>query len=86
MFPKKLNGRRLGALVSLFLGKCYARADLQLRERIVQHAVAVEIDLLSITGLEETELAERLNGIGNLKSMATSSFFVLDTLVVYLQS
>ena len=63
VFPKKLNGRRLGAPFSFFLGKCHARADLPLRERIGQHAVAVEIDLLSITGLEETELAGQIDSI-----------------------
>ena len=60
MFPKKPHGRRLGTFIARFLGKGYARSHLQTRESIVQHAVAVEVDLLSVAGLEEAEIAGRI--------------------------
>ena len=43
-------GRRLRALVSGFVGERHARANLQVEKRVVEHAVAVEVEFLSIVG------------------------------------
>ena len=60
MFPKQRYGRRLHALIASFLGIGYPRAHGQAGKSIVEHAVAVEVDFLSVAGLEEAELARRI--------------------------
>jgi hypothetical protein len=57
MFAEQPYGRRLRALVSGFVGERHARANLQVGKRVVEHAVAAEVDFLSIVGLEKTKLA-----------------------------
>ncbi len=60
MLPKQLYGRRLRSLIAGFLGKGHARAHGQAGKTIVEHAVAMEIDFFSVAGLEEAELAGRI--------------------------
>ena len=48
MFPEQRYGRRLHALIAGFLGKGHARAHRPGGKSIVEHAVAVEVDFLSI--------------------------------------
>jgi hypothetical protein len=60
MFPEQRYGRRLHALIASFLGIGYPRAPGQAGKSIVEHAVAVEVDFLSVAGLDEAELAGRI--------------------------
>ncbi len=61
MFPQKLYGRCLRTLFAELLGKGHARAHVQPGKCTVENAVAVEVNFLAITGLEEAELTGRID-------------------------
>ncbi len=60
VLAKNLYSRRLRTLVAHFLGEGHTRADGETRKCVVQNAVALEVDFLSVTGLEETKFAGRI--------------------------
>ena len=61
MFPQKLYGRCLRTLFAELLGKGHARAHVQPGKCTIENAVAVEVDVLAVTGLEEAELTGWIN-------------------------
>ena len=61
MFPQKLDGRCLRTLFAELLGKGHARAYVQPGKCTIENAVAVEVDVLAVTGLEEAELTGWIN-------------------------
>ena len=61
MFPQKLDGRCLRTLFAELLRKGHAGAHVQPGKSLIENAVAVEVDVLAITGLEKAELPGRIN-------------------------
>ena len=57
MLAERRHRARLRAFVTHFLGKRYARADVQTRIRVTDNAVAVKIDFLAVAGREEPKFA-----------------------------
>lgn len=57
MLAERRDRARLRALVTHFLGKRYARADVQTRIPVTDNAVAVKVDFLAVPGREESEFA-----------------------------
>jgi len=60
MFSDEPYRRSLRPTFGRFFRECHARAHLQAREPVVQDAIAMEIDLLTIARLDESELARRI--------------------------
>ena len=57
MLAERRHRARLRAFVTHFLGKRYARADVQMRVPVADDAVAVKVDFLAVAGREEPEFA-----------------------------
>src|ERR1035437_2363629 len=57
VFSHEFHRARLRPFLTHFLGIGHARAHGQARIVVVEHAVAMEIDLLAVAGFEETKFA-----------------------------
>ena len=57
MFSQQRHRARLWSFFANFLGKGHTSAHGQTGKRVVEHAVPVEINLLAVTGFEESEFA-----------------------------
>ena len=61
VFPRDVNRARLRPLFAVLFRKGHASADFEARERIVENAVAMEIDFAAIGGPEESESGCRID-------------------------
>ena len=57
VLPEQPYGARLWALVTCFLRKCHARTHRKVRKAVVEHAVAMKVDLPAIARFQEPEFA-----------------------------
>jgi hypothetical protein len=57
VLSKQFHSARLWALVACLLRKCHARANRKPRKAVVEHAVAMKVDLPAIARFQESELA-----------------------------